>query len=657
MSMGRSPTLLPEQAAIRARCVHPSGTFVEFARDEVEQSIPERFEKIADKFPDRIAVKSSEKEFTYANLNRSANRIAHLILARLGRRAGCVALIFENGAPLMAAMLGALKAGKFLTLLSPFFPQARIAAVLEDCQAKLIIADRQNASIAREIAGSRYRMIEFDSIDSSPAVDNPRLPILPKALAFVFYTSGSTGQPKGVMQNHRNILHNVMLRTNTYRIHEEDKISLLAAATSNAVINALLAVLNGAALFPFEVRKGAARLADWMAGERISISFISAPLFRNFAESLKATERFPRLRIIRLVSEAVHRSDLDLYRQHFSADCILVNALSSSETGPLRKYLMGPETEFPGNDVPVGYALEDKEILLLDDAGKEVGFDKIGEIAVRSSYLSPGYWRRPDLTKLKFKRDSNGRTVRLYLSGDLGLRLTDDCIVYKGHKDFRIKIRGYSVEIGEVEACLSCVPGVREAVVAARQNEAGEFYLVGYFSSDSHPALRISQLRNFLKEKLPDYMMPAAFVSLKAIPRTPGGKINRNALPDSMNSRPDLDIEYVQPRTPVEKQLISIWAKVLSLDRVGIHDNFFDLGGHSLSVIKVASQAIDKFDLKIPIGLLIATPTVAGMAAAVVDGLTKKLGTTEVERILTQLETLTDEEARKFLRDEHEEQL
>ena len=262
------------------------------------------------------------------------------------------------------------------------------------------------------------------------------------------------------------------------------------------------------------------------------------------------------------------------------------------------------------------YNLEGTEVLLLDDDGKQVGDNEVGQIVARSRYLSKGYWRRPDLTEAKFKSDPNGGQERLYLTGDLGLMRTDGCLLYKGRKDFRVKIRGYGVEVAEVEKRLLNHPDVREAIVA-KQNPLGESYLVAYFTVQSQSAPTVSELRCFLLEKLTDYMVPSAFVMLDAMPLTAHGKLDRTVLPVPDGSRPQLDVAYAGPRTSVEERLVEIWQEILDIRPVGIHDNFSDVGGHSLAGAGLISRLNRTFGLDLSIRVLFKAPTVARLTSVV----------------------------------------
>jgi acyl-coenzyme A synthetase/AMP-(fatty) acid ligase/acyl carrier protein len=522
--------------------------------------------------------------------------------------------------------------------------------MFKDSLAQLIITDRENSLLATAMASGRCHLLEFDSIDCGNSNEDPRQLISPDDLAFVLYTSGTTGQPKGVMQNHRHLLHCMMIRTNAFQIGEHDKLSLLASGTTSALMITLNALLNGAALLPFDVQgEGATGLARWLIQEKISVCLISAPLFRSLYETLRETQRFPDLRVIRLTSESVRMTDVDLYKKHFATNCLLATGLSSTETGPLRKYLIDHASDITGDQVPVGYAVDSKEILLLDDAGQEVGINEIGEIVVRSRYLSPGYWRRPDLTETKFKPDPQGGDNRLYFTGDLVLMLADGCLIHKGRKDFRVKIRGYGVEISEVENALRGHAAIREVLVVGRDNDSAETRLVAYFTTATHRIPTTSELREFLSKVLPDYMIPSAFVRLDAIPVTPNGKIYRSALPAPEKARLELGVPYVAPSNEIEQALSQIWAEVLSVDTVGIHDNFFDLGGHSLSASRVISRVIRTFQLELPLKFLFDSPTVAEMATVIAQYQAKAASQETLERMLREIDSMSEAEAEKLL--------
>jgi hypothetical protein len=286
----------------------------------------------------------------------------------------------------------------------------------------------------------------------------------------------------------------------------------------------------------------------------------------------------------------------------------------STETGIFRHYFINKDRQITDNNVPVGYAVEDMEILLLNEDGHEVGCQQVGEIAVKSRYLSLGYWGRPNLTQATFHPNPDGGDDRIYRTGDLGCLQPDGCLVHLGRKDLQVKIRGHRVEVEEIERILLEMDMVKEAVVMARQDPSGSKHLVAFLVPNGQPAPTVATLRRLLVEALPDSMIPSAFVMLDAMPLTANGKVDRQALSVPDHARAALESAYVAPRTPVEKVLTEIWAEVLGLEQVGIYDNFFELGGHSLLATQVLSRLHGAFQVELSLRSLFEAPTVANLA-------------------------------------------
>ena len=644
--------LPPEQEAIRAKCFHPTGTFVEFKKEEIEQSIPERFEKIVRLYPERLAVKTNNHALTYDELNKAANRVARAILAGVGEGEEPVALLFEHGVFIIAAILGILKAGKIYVSVDPAFPHTRAAHMLEDSQAKLLLTDTKHLFQAQQLARGVQKILNCDDLDTSIATGNLNRPVSAETCALILYTSGSTGRPKGVLHNHRHILVEMRTYTNDVRICPEDRLALCQSCSfALSIRNLYGAVLNGATLFPYDLAtEGVTSLAEWIRTNQITILHIPATTFRGFLDGVAADTTFPALRVLRLGAEPINSGDVKLFQRHFSSLCVLLHAIGPSETGTIRRHFITHEWHSSDSKVPVGYAVPNKEILLLDETGREVGADQIGEIAVRSKYLALGYWRRPDLTQAAFSRDPSGREERLFLTGDLGVMRPDGCLIHMGRKDFQVKIRGYRVEVAEIEVTLLGLDSIKAAVVHAQADDAGEARLVAYVVPAAGGAPTVSELRCRLAQTLPDYMLPSAYVFLDAVPLLPNGKVDRRALPLPGHERPDLRHPYVPPQNAMEHKLNQIWEDVLGVHPIGIHDDFFDLGGHSLAAARVVSQVINKFQVELPLQSLLAAPTVAAMAAIVTARLSNKLDE-QVEKILTELESISEEKARQLLAD------
>jgi len=628
--------------------IRPTNPFIEFKKEDTEGSIPKRFEQQVDKYPDRIAIKTKNRALTYDALNRAANQLARAILAQSSQSEEPIPLRLKPGAKMVIAILGVLKAGKTWVPLDPSYPYVRLTYILEDSQAKLVLTDNKNFPLANELAQDIYQLLNIDKIDNSFSDENLGLPISGNALAHILYTSGSTGQPKGVVHNHCNVLHYIRVHTNALHICKDDRLSLLSSFVHIAGVTATFrALLNGAALFPFDLMgEGIVNLATWLEQEEITIYQSVPTVFRHLIDILNGETQFPKLRLIHLGGERVTNRDVALYKKWFSPHCLLLNNLGATEVSTYRSYFINKETKISGSVVPVGYAVEDKEVLLLDEAGNDVGFNSIGEIAVRSPYLALGYWRQPEVTRQAFLPDPDGGNKRIYLTGDLGLMRPDGCLEYHGRKDFQVKIRGYRIEVAEIEMALLDHDRVKEVAVIARENQNGEKHLVAYIVQATQQTPTFSELQQFLKTILPDYMVPSVFVRLDAIPLTPNGKVDRRALPAPDQTRDYLT--FVAPRSTVEEGLANIWAEVLHLEPIGIHDNFFELGGHSLLATQVISRLHEAFAVELPLRSLFETPTVAGLAERITQQLAEMVAHDEMADLLAELEGLSDEEAQQI---------
>jgi len=641
-----STELPPEQEAIRAKCFHPSREFTEFTKEEIEQSIPQRFEKIVARYPDRPAVTMRDRSLTYGALNRSANRLAHKLFARDSRTP--VALAVETSLSAVIGHLAILKAGNFSVRLNPSAPYTRTTHLLADSGAGLILTDDESYSVAREWGKSGLPLINMDDKDDSLGENNPGLSISPSAYAYIGYTSGSTGQTKGRVKTHREVLHAVRNLASDSHVCPNDRVAVFSGDFLGK--HALEALLNGAMLCPFDLRKhGISDLPNWLIHDEITICTFFPTAFRYLIASLSGGEAFSALRLIRLEGESVYPRDVRLFRDHFSSACLLVNSFSSTESGTVCRYFIDRNLDITGNRVPVGYPLEGVEVLLLDESGKEVGINQPGEIAVRSRFLSPGYWKKQVATHDQFRSGSDSGNAFVYLTGDLGQRAADGCLEHLGRKDLQIKIRSFRVDIGEVETALAEYPGITETAVIATDDPLGNKKLVAYFITSTNSLPTVTSLRNFLKEKLPDYMIPSLFVNLEKIPLTATGKVDRRSLLRPEPNRPDLERPYRCASTEVEKYLVQIWQEVLDIRPVGVHDNFFDLGGHSLAATRVVFKVIKQFQLEIPLQSLFQSPTVAEMAAVITEYQGKKLGEKELDSILAELESLTEEEAQRLV--------
>lgn len=637
-----------EQRAIREKCFHPTGTFVEFAKDEIEQSIPTRFEKIVRLYPDRLAVTSENRSLTYDELNRAANRLSRAITALRCEASEPIALLFENGIDVITAILGSLKAGKFFLALNPSFPFERIIGVLQHSQARLIVTAKGNLELAQKLTGDGRAVLNSDEIDVFVCADDLGLALSPENLASVQYTSGSTGKPKGVAHSHRSQLHTVMINTNEARLCCEDRLTFLhSVGFTAAQAHLFQSLLNGASLHCFDLKsEGIHELAKWLKQESITVYHSPPAVFRQLAEATPAKEKLSSLRLIRLTGAPVHRLDFDFYTQKFAPSALLQIVLNSTEANVISSFVTDGTFCFPEDGSPVGYPAPDKEVLLLDENGLEVAHGQVGEICVKSRYLPPGYWECSEINGSQTCSPENSAAEAILLTGDLGRVLPDGLLVHLGRKDSMVKIRGYRVELAEIESALQDYPAVKEVSVLAWEHEPGDKIPVAYVVPRGSPAPTIRELYDFLKTRLPDYMVPGRFMFLDSLPLT-NGKLDRTALPLPSHQRPQLRKPYTQPRNDFEETLARIWGEVLKLEKVGIHDNFVDLGGQSLLAMKIISRIRAAFGAEVPLRAMFDTPTIAELAVVI----NEKFAAGRMNSILTEIESLTDEAAQTLLSD------
>jgi len=602
------------------RRLPPRDRFIPFDRSALEGTIPQRFEEQVSAVSQQLAVKDGRVTLTYAQLNAAANRLARSILNRLGEGHEPVAVLLGNGPAAVTAMLGILKAGKAFAVLDSTHPRDELAYLLRDSQARLVVADGTRGPIAAALAREASsqdgtEVLLADDVDSGLSPDNLGLITSPDAVSSLAYTSGSTGRPKGAIRTHRLRLHHVWVVANDLMLGTDDRLMLISSLSLTTSVGVTFsALLSGAALCLFDLTAhGVADLAGWLAQEEITI-FKSVPaVFRRFADTLTGEEELPRLRHVRVAGDTVHLGDIELFRTRFPHHCVLRLSLGTTETSVITSCFVDRWTEMSGAVVPVGYAVEGKEVLVLDDDGKALRCHEVGEIAVKSRYLASGYWRQPELTRTKFLPDPDGGDQRIYLTGDLGRLRPDGLLEHLGRKDMQVKIRGFRVELAAVEGALRDLPDIKDAAVVSRRAPSGDKRLVAYVVPQGK-APTVTAVRLALANDLPNHDIPSQFVWLDALPVTRGGKVDRRALPEAGSGRPDLEARYASPRTSVEERLAAMWADVLGVDRIGVHDPFFELGGHSLAAAQLLAQMREAFHADLPLQQLFETPTISGLA-------------------------------------------
>jgi amino acid adenylation domain-containing protein len=577
--------------------------------------IHQLFEDQVERTPDRIALTFEDQNLTYAELNARANQVAHYLRACGVGPEVRVAICMERCLEMVVALLGILKAGGAYVPIDPAYPKERLAFILEDARARVLLT---MAPMRERMPEQGVRLVCLDADWESIAGesrDNPPIIAAAGNLAYVIYTSGSTGKPKGVMVEHRGLSNTVQWLSQTLAITEHDSTLLKTPITFDAAGREIFpTLLAGACLIIAEpnAHRDTRYIAEKLRDQGVSIlhcvpSFLRLlvvePAFAD-AVALRAVMSGGEALTPDVVAEFARRSSARLYNVYGPTETIIDSAywLCDGSGG--------------ASTVPIGRPIPNARMYILDATLSRVPIGVAGELYIGGVSLARGYVNLPGLTAEKFIPDpfSNEPGKRLYKTGDLARYLPDGNIQYLGRGDYQVKIRGFRIELGEIEAALTRHPSVSQAIVTAHEGARGEKRLVSYVVAQPQCSPTAIELRGFLKDQLPEHMVPAVFMMLDRIPLTSNGKVDRRALPSPGDTRPELGKAFVEFRTPTEELLTDIWAQVLGVERVGIYDDFFDLGGHSLLATQLLSRIRETFQVEMPLRRLFETPTVAGLA-------------------------------------------
>lgn len=587
-----------------------NSSIIQFNRSMIEGSVNARFQTIVNKVPDQVAVDTLTDRFTYSQLDVFSNNIAQAILSHSNLKEGLpIALIIDQGHLAVVSLLGVLKAGHSFIIYPANSPVEQLKILWEDSLEPLILTSRKNLGLTRDVVKSEEnRLIVEDCFERIGIVSYTIIQPGPEDLAVVSYTSGSTGKPKGVMWSHRLVLHTAYQNQASYAINSDDRYAVLASfGFGAATTQCLAALLNGATLFLPDLKQlNISLLYDWLYREDISIlAMPPIPLLRQIMNVLDGKKRLPKLRLVILGGDDLFKQDVERFWACFGFNTELVYRLAGSESMLIRELKILPDMEFAEGKIPVGYPVPDKEVLLLDENGNEVSDGEIGEIVVRSNYISNGYWGQPEETINKFKVDGNGSGKRIYKSGDLARVNSLGQLELVGRKDNAVKIRGFSVNLEVVDMALQKLSFVQDAVTIVDPIQGGDKRLISYLVPRTIHKPTISEIRKELAVHLQDHMIPSLFVWLESLPRTSTGKPDRKLLPKFEHSRPSIKTALVPPRNDREKTLSDLWQNLLQLDQVGVNDNFFELGGDSLLFVRMVLEVEKTFKIKIPTKIIL----------------------------------------------------
>jgi amino acid adenylation domain-containing protein/non-ribosomal peptide synthase protein (TIGR01720 family) len=597
----------------RELLVAPNETDVFYPPDRFLHQL---FDEQAARAPDRIAVELEGRCLTYGELGRSANRLARYLQARGVGPEVRTALCLERSLEMVVALLGVLKAGGAYVPLDPAYPRGRLEYMLRDARAEVVLTDER---LAARIDGRDAQVIRLDRDWARIAEESGATPaseVTAANLAYVMYTSGSTGRPKGVMIQHGGLSNYLRWCTSAYRVEEGSGAPVHSSLGFDLTVTSLLSPLLAGrvvVLLPHE-----REMEELEQAFRSGVGFSLVKLTPTHLEALNqllppdAADRSTRALIIG--GEALTRASLAFWRSH-APEVRLINEYGPTETVVGCCVYEAPSGEELEAFVPIGRPIANTRVYVLDGSMRAVPAGLSGELYIGGAGLARGYLNRPELTAEKFVPDPFGSWpgLSLYRSGDVAEWMPNGNLRFWGRRDAQVKIRGFRVELGEIENLLREHPEVRQAAVLAREDVPGKQRLVAYLALSGEAKPSVDELRSFLRRELPEHMVPAAFVMLKSLPLTTHGKLDRGSLPEPERVRPEMEARFVPPRTPAERQLAEIWSAILGVDRIGIHDSFFDRGGDSIQSILVVARA-KQAGLRLNPQQLFQYPTIAELA-------------------------------------------
>jgi amino acid adenylation domain-containing protein len=596
--------------------------FTPFPASDLDGSVLDRFRAIAAQHADRLAIDDGHRHISYDELRQSIDQLAGALSALLPAGEAPVAIFLDHTAEFPIAMLGVLAAGRAYVPLDMGFPLARNRRILQHSGVVAVVTGSSQAAVAADIMPPNSILIGLDRLDSIAAAPVGETPTA-EDLAYILYTSGTTGEPKGVFQNHRNLLHDVLQYTNSIHLTEDDRLTMLYSGSVNGAIRDVYgALLNGASLHVLSLRHlGAKGLVAAIAAHGITVYHSVPILFRQVVAALNPDQRLSGIRLAYMAGDRLDLDDVEAFRRHFPVDALLYTGIGSTENATIyRQWFIGPDTPLDRLRVPVGGAIPDRSVALLAEDGTPVSEGESGEIVVTSRYMALGYWRSPELSRQAFRTSPHDSLARVFRTGDLGRERPDGLLEFIGRKDHQVKIRGYRVEPAEIEATMKQCPGVAEAAVHVRTGPDGTpCALAGYWVAKL--GAEQTDLADYLRRHLSPAMLPADLIRIAALPLLANYKADRTTLAamDASRQRHAPADSAVEDENSTIARVAALYRKVLQIQRVRAEDGLASLNVDSLQALRIMLEIEQAFTVTMP-QTLFATGGVVAEVAAWLDG-------------------------------------
>src|SRR5215216_2514893 len=601
------------------------------------------------RYENETAIEMKGEKISYVSVNVRANRIANTLIAAHLPKGSIVPLLLENRIDVICSIIGILRAGCVFVPLEADAPQERLESIIAELSPHCLITEPEFSALAQALSDELPQESKLfvlggngpvEDSDENPGADgnslhNSIVPLEPEEMCYIYYTSGSTGTPKGIAGTLKGLTHFIKWEIDTFGVEAGWRVSQFINHTFDAYLRDIFVPLCAGGTICIPPDRPAfmetAALVRWIDEQRINLIHCVPSLFRVIASGNLSADSFKALEFILMSGEVLHVSDVKKWRDIFGDRIKLVNFFGATESTMLKFFHVVQPADLELGFIPIGKPMRGTRALILDDDGNVCPPGVVGELYLRSPYFTLGYFNDPESTRGIFVPNpfSDNPADTIYKTGDLARVLDNGDFQFIGRKDNLVKIRGFRVELGDIESQLRKHEALSDAVVKAWEDVPGDKQLVAYVTTRSDvekPKPTIDELREFLGEKLPDYMIPSTVVIMDQFPLTSTGKVDRRALPAPDKSWRDERERLVAARNPIEELLVEIWAAVLKVDKVGIYDNFFRLGGHSLLATQVISRVRNVFQVELPLRTLFQSPTIAAMAERIEAARQEKRG-------------------------------
>jgi amino acid adenylation domain-containing protein len=598
------------------------------------------FDQSCHKYEKQAAIDLNGATLSYGELDRAANRLANLLIDHRVAQDSVVAVLLSDKVEIIITLIALLRSGRVFVPLDVNHPVDRLRGIVSELSPDCFITGLGLEGLAAELCDGMAERRVFtigggfkpDARNSLTHIDTrleehsdspPRVVVAPDDMCYIFYTSGSTGAPKGIMGRFESLAHFIKWEIETFDIRKGRRVSQFTPHTHDPFLRDVLAPLCAGGTVCLPPKRPAGMSADellgWVEEAKLNLIHCVPSLFRVMVGADLRRWGLRSLRHILIAGETLQVADVKKWMAVHGDGVKLVNLYGPTESTLAKFYHVVKEADLVSGFIPIGKPMKGAKAILVDEAGRACARGAPGEIYIRTPYLTLGYYKNPELTaeafvKNPFSADPNDI---IYKTGDLARQLSDGSYQFMGRKDHMVKIRGFRVELGEVESHLRSYDGVTAAAVTVYERSPGESRLAAYVVADEGRAPAVSELRGHLRTRLPEYMIPSYFVFLRELPLTSHGKVDRQKLPPP-TSRDAVGTQPAPPRTPVEARLVDIWSQLLGAGEVGVHDNFFDLGGHSLLIPQLTSMIRDAFHVELPLIQLFESPTIAQLAERII---------------------------------------